>query len=84
VYSFLDGILITDTTDDPYNLDDTKVLTSRSITDPINQTKETTNKGKEIMRDIKEITQSIKDILQAIRNLKDRMDNDEKKIEEQE
>jgi hypothetical protein len=41
--NFWDGILITSTNEDPYNPDNIKVLTSCSITDIINQIKETVN-----------------------------------------
>jgi hypothetical protein len=38
---FLDGTVISDSTDNPDNSDNTKVLTSGSLSDIINQNKET-------------------------------------------
>jgi DNA repair ATPase RecN len=80
---FLDGTVISGATDDPYDLDNTKVLTSSSLTDIINTIKEIVNDVKEIIDDIKEITQNIKEMVRTIKDLKDRLDNDESKIEEQ-
>jgi hypothetical protein len=53
---FLDGTVISGTTDNPYHPDNPKVLTSGSLTDIINTIKETVNDVKEIIDDIKEIT----------------------------
>jgi hypothetical protein len=76
-FHFLDGSVISGTTDDPYKTDDTKVLTSGSLTDFFNEIKETVNDLKEMISDIKEIRQNIKDILQTTKDLKDRLDDDE-------
>jgi methyl-accepting chemotaxis protein len=63
--------------------DNTKLLTSGSLNDIINQIKETVEDIKEIISDIREKTQNIKDIVQTIKDLKDRLYNDVEKKEEQ-
>jgi methyl-accepting chemotaxis protein len=84
VYSISLRIVISDPTDDPDDPENTIVLTSVSLSDIINQIKETEHGGKGIISDIEEITQNIKDILQTINNLKDRLNDNQEKIEEHE
>ncbi len=62
-----------------YDPDNTKVLTSSSLPDIINQIKEIVDKIKEIMNDIKEITKNIKDRLQTKKDPKGRLDDNEGK-----
>jgi hypothetical protein len=81
---FLDGTVISGTTDDPYDSANTKVLTSGSLTDVINQIKNTVDKVKEIIKGIKEKTQNNQCIVPNIKDLKDILDDEESKIEEQE
>jgi hypothetical protein len=56
------------------------VLTSVYLTDIINKIKERGDEG----NDSTENAQTIKDILYTIKDFKDRLDDDEKKIEERE
>jgi peptidoglycan hydrolase CwlO-like protein len=79
---YLDGIIISDKTYYPDIPESMNVLTSGFLTDKIYQIKETGDDEKEIIDDIKEITQNIKDMVSTIKDLKERLDKDEKKIEE--